>query len=85
MAVGVRADRGEVLLAGLVLRQVAAEPLQPALDRVHVRVGEAGRQQAAVEVDDADVGPGPAEWRRSSARTEMIRPSATPTPPSAPR
>ena len=46
-AVGVRADRGEVLLAGVELRQVAPEPLQPALDRVHVRVGEARGEQAA--------------------------------------
>ena len=33
--------------------QVAAEPLQPALDRMDVGVGEAGQQQPARHVDDA--------------------------------
>ena len=48
---GVRRDRGEVVLAGRALGQVAADPLQPALHRVHVGVDEAGRQQAAGQVD----------------------------------
>ena len=52
--VGVGADRREVLLAGRVLGQVAAQSLQPALDRVDVGVGEAGRDES---FDLDDVGP----------------------------
>ena len=49
-------DRGEVVVAGGQLRQVAADPLQPALHGVHVSVDEAGRHQAARQVDLGDAG-----------------------------
>ena len=52
---GVRRGRREVVLAGASLGQVAAQRSEPALDRVAVGVGEAGRHQAAGQVDDLEV------------------------------
>ncbi len=50
---GVVGDDPEVVLAGLALRQVTAEPLEPALDGVHVGVDEPGREQTTLQVDHA--------------------------------
>ena len=56
------------------LGQVAAQPLQAALDRVHVGVGEAGATQAAGQVDDVEVG--------ARAPLEPPGPTSTTRPPS---
>jgi hypothetical protein len=53
---GVRGDGGEVVLGGLTLGQVTAHPLEPTLQRVHMRVDEAGREQSARQVDLARAG-----------------------------
>jgi hypothetical protein len=48
---GVQPHDPEVVLAGVRLGEVAADPLEAALHRVHVRVHEAGEHQAAGQVD----------------------------------
>jgi hypothetical protein len=56
VGVGVRLDRGEVVLARRSLREVATGAFEPALHGVHVGVDEPGTDQATRHVDDARTG-----------------------------
>ena len=48
----------QALLPGAQADQVAAQALQPAADRVHVRVAERGQRQPPAQVDDPGPPPG---------------------------
>src|ERR1700710_2865254 len=56
VTVGVRLDRGEVLLARRGLGEVAPGALEATLDGVHVGIDEAGADQPPRHVDDARTG-----------------------------
>ncbi len=80
---GVRRDGGEVAVPALHLGQVAPDPLESALDGVHVGIHEPRREQPSPEIDVLDARPR-RRPRSASAPTSTIRPPSTTTAP-APR
>ncbi len=84
---GVRRDRGEEVVARAALREVAPQHLEAALDRVAVGVGEAGRDEAAGQVDHLDqpllgpdAAPGGADAADDAVLDQEVVPRQVPAP-----